>query len=155
MSLVTSNSELLDRLIADMAADHASFVAIVEAMLSSSFDSVIMSDGYGFIQCWNERAAKLFGYEEEEVRTLVLTDLVPVRYRRRHSAAIADMNHEGSVSFDGKDFALGSACVSGLHKNGTEIPVNIRIGSYRAKSGAAHHVAFIQRAGERTYSGSD
>lgn len=92
--------------------------------LSSLIDSTPMGiavvDAHGRITKINERGAGMFGYEAAELLGQPLNLLIPERHRALHEHHRMDYLAQAEPRFMGKGRDL-----TGLHKDGTEFPVEI------------------------------
>lgn len=73
---------------------------------------------------------------------------MPARYRGAHEGAVEKVNELVSP---GSFRTSGEAFVYGLRKDGKEIYIHLRVGSYRVGGGEVCHVAFIHHEGWRTW----
>jgi PAS domain S-box-containing protein len=83
----------------------------------------IVIDASGRVLSWNAEAARLLGYPAEEVIGHPLADtIVPVQHREQYNAGLDNFRATGTVR------SLGMRLqVAVLHKDGTAIPVDLRI----------------------------
>jgi PAS domain S-box-containing protein len=83
----------------------------------------IVIDASGRVLSWNAEAARLLGYPAEEVIGHLLADtIVPVQHREQYNAGLDNFRATGTVR------SLGMRLqVAVLHKDGTAIPVDLRI----------------------------
>lgn len=81
-------------------------------------DAVVLADRTGTILVWNQAAARLFGYTEEEVIGQPLTLLMPHRYWEAHQAGIVRLGATGEARVMGRTVEL-----QGLRKDGAEFPL--------------------------------
>ncbi len=88
-------------------------------------DAIIVADSRTErIVAWNSGASTLFGYTEEEARTLLLHELVPENLRALHRTGIARYQETGSGNLIDSGTAVE---LMGLHKEGHEIPVELTL----------------------------
>ena len=91
----------------------------------SALDGIIMVNSQGKISFWNNSAEKIFGYNNEEViEKDVVSMLIPKKYHQPF--------HNGFPFFklSGKGPIIGKTIeIIALHKNGTELPVEISTSS--------------------------
>jgi PAS domain S-box-containing protein len=95
----------------------------LRAMLASALDAVVSMDHRGRVLGWNHAAETTFGYRADEAIGRDMADLiVPPSLRRAHRSGLARFleTEQGSVL----DRRLE---LTGLHKNGTEFPVELTI----------------------------
>ena len=104
----------------DLSASEERFRAVVGA----TPDAVLLADYNGTILLWNQAAARLFGYSEEDVIGQPLTLLMPPRYREAHQAGMTRLAATGEARVMGRTVEL-----HGLKKDGTEFPLELSLGS--------------------------
>ncbi len=100
------------------------------SVVQSTPDAVIISDGEGNIITWNKGAKKIFLYDEDEVLGKPLTILMPERYRDAHLTGLKRVTSTGEYKFIGKRIEM-----YGLRKDGTEIPLELSISTWKAEKG--------------------
>ena len=110
----------------DLSASEERFRTVV----GTTPDVVVLADRNGTIFLWNQAAARLFGYTEEEVIGQSLTLLMPHRYREAHQAGITRLGTTGETRVMGKTIEL-----HGLRKDGTEFPLELSIGIGKSPEG--------------------
>jgi PAS domain S-box-containing protein len=95
----------------------------MRAMLASALDAVVTMDHRGCVLGWNHAAEMTFGYREGEVLGREMADLiVPPSLRSAHRNGLARfLETESPVILDRR------LELTGLHKNGTEFPVELTI----------------------------
>lgn len=108
----------------DLSASEERFRAVVGA----TPDAVLLADYNGVIILWNQAAARLFGYAEENVIGQPLTLLMPPRYREAHQAGMTRLAATGEARVMGRTVEL-----HGLKKDGTEFPLELSLGSGKNK----------------------
>jgi PAS domain S-box-containing protein len=83
-------------------------------------DGIVVTNSEGRICDANPRARELFGYSQEEFAGLSIESLVPERFRERHPALREEYNAHP------RSRAMGAGLnLFGLHKDGSEFPVDI------------------------------
>jgi PAS domain S-box-containing protein len=118
--------------------------AHMQAIIDAAGDAFVSIDEHGAITGWNRSAETLFGWSATEVtgRSLVST-IVPPAARDAHSAGLR------RVVGGGRGHLLGQRLdVTGLCRDGREVPVELTIGRVRARRGTQFH-AFIRDITER------
>jgi PAS domain S-box-containing protein len=111
---------------AALQASEARFRSFVE----SAPDAVVIVDGRGRIQLVNAQTERLFGYERKELLGHSLDQLVPARFRRKRQQP--RMTYFGVP----RTRAMGSGlALFGLHKDGTEFPIEISLSPLDTESG--------------------
>jgi PAS domain S-box-containing protein len=95
----------------------------LKAMLASALDAVVTMDHAGCVLGWNHAAETTFGYRADEVVGRDMADLiVPPSLRDKHRTGLARfLETEHPVILDRR------LELTGLHKNGTEFPVELTI----------------------------
>ena len=94
-------------------------------------NGVFIIDRDGLIVLVNEQVERLFGYRREEMVGQPVEMLVPARHRDRHAADRARFFDETAARLMGADRA-----VTGLRKDGTEVPLSILLQPLRTETGA-------------------
>lgn len=122
---------LLERRMAEEAVRESE--ARFRSVFESATDAIVLSESDGTIMAWNRRAREVFGYAEEEVIGRPLTILMPERYRGPHERGLERARTLGEHSVLGRTLEL-----HGLHKNGSEFPVELAIGSWSTGRGACY-----------------
>ena len=92
----------------------------------SATDAIIAIDDHGKIISWNKGAAKIFGYEEDEIFGEPLIILIPEKFRDRHEKAVVRVLEGGEQRLIG-----GTMELTGLHKEGREFPIEISLGMWK------------------------
>jgi PAS domain S-box-containing protein len=95
----------------------------LRAMLEAALDAVVTMDHRGRILGWNHAAETMFGYRGDEALGSDMADLiVPLGLRAAHRRGLARfLETEHAVILDRR------LELTGLHKNGTEFPVELTI----------------------------
>jgi len=99
-------------------------------LLESAADAVVVLDKDGFITIVNTQFKKIFGYTSEEICGKNVEVLMPERFREHHRK-FREMYYGSPAP---RQMGLGLELV-GLTKDGTEIPVDIRLGPIETKEG--------------------
>ena len=109
------------------------------AFAESASDAMITGDAAGAIVTWNPGAERLFGYPVREAIGKPLTMLMPERFRGAHADGLKRVvRGEGSPRLGGSPVELAA-----LRNDGTEVPVEISISSWRSTDGV-HFGAIIR-----------
>lgn len=117
--LVNNNEQLVIATIVDISKRkqlEARFAKVIEA---SPYGKILV-DKQGIIQMINPSLLNLFGYTQEELLGKSMNILLPERYRETHDKLREGYNQQPSL----RAMGLGRD-LTGRHKNGTEIPVEI------------------------------
>lgn len=112
-------------------------------MVEASPVGKLMVDGNGTIQLVNARLCQLFGYTREELVGRTLETLLPYHHRKHHVALRrAFMEQPGGRAMEsGRD-------LTGLHKDGSELAVEVGLNPLETEDGMAV-VAAITDISER------
>jgi len=95
----------------------------MRAMLEAALDAVITMDHRGQVLGWNHAAETTFGYRADEAIGREMAELiVPPALRAAHRKGLARFLETGQPSVLDRRLEL-----IGLHKNGTEFPVELTI----------------------------
>ena len=113
-------------------------------LLESMPDGIVMVGSNGRIALANSRAAQLFGYDREELRTLLIEKLLPQRYRETHAGHRTGFFAQPHVREMGPGLEL-----YGLRKDGSEFAVSISLSPLPAAEGGALVLAAIRDITER------
>ena len=90
---------------------------------SSNVTAIVSIDDVGNLETWNPGAQMVFGYSEKEILGQPVTLLMPAQFRAAHAEGLERANETGKYSIIGKTVE-----VSGLHKDGHEIPLTLSLG---------------------------
>ena len=112
------------------------------ALFEAASQGILVRDESGRIIRVNDRAAKLFGYDKYELVGQPIEVLVPADQRDAHL-----LNRESSTT-DPCPKIAANRFVSGLRKDGSEIPLEIGLSGAETPKGA-QVIAFINDASER------
>ena len=94
----------------------------LEAIIRSAGDAIITADATGDIITWNPTAERMFGWEEAEVVGKPLTLIIPERFHPQHDEGIDRVVSTGETRIIGHTVEVG-----GLHKDGSELPVELSL----------------------------
>ncbi len=124
-----------------------------EAAVNSSPSGMIMVDRAGAIVLVNREAARLFGYETEELAGRSIELLVPIRSRERHP------EWRDGFARDPRSRPMGHGReLYGRRKDGTEVPVEIGLNPVEVEDGVFVLASIVdltaKRAAERELSES-
>jgi PAS domain S-box-containing protein len=111
-----------------LAASQERFAAVTEAAV----DAIVSADSSGRVLTWNGGAERLFGWTAEEMVGRPLTVLIPERFRALHADGIARVRRSGTSKLAGKVVEL-----SGLRRDGSEVPIELSIGTWSGPEGMA------------------
>jgi len=105
--------------------------AYIRAVIDNAAVAIVTSDDSGIIQTFNPMAEKIFGYQPNEVVGNGLDMLMPGDTSREHNGYMQSYNESGKGAIIG----VGSREVTGLHKNGHEIPLELAISEMQTSGG--------------------
>jgi PAS domain S-box-containing protein len=106
-------------------------------------DVIITIDEQSIIQFVNPSSEAVFGYGPGELIGQNITMLMPERLRNSHLAALKDYVLTGKRTMKWKSIEL-----PGLHKSGSEVPLEISYGEFR-KDGVRFFSGFVRDISER------
>jgi PAS domain S-box-containing protein len=109
---------------------------LVAAILSIAADAIICVDGEQRITFFNEGAARIFGYEPDEMLGQPLAMLLPMRFRGSHSSHVTTFGK----SREGARRMGERSLISGVRKNGEEFPAEAAIAHMPSESGPVFSV---------------
>jgi PAS domain S-box-containing protein len=110
--------------------------SLIAAILSLAADAIICVDGEQRITFFNEGAARIFGYEVDEMLGQPLSMLLPVRFRATHSGHV---NAFGRSPVPSRKMGERSL-ISGVRKNGEEFPAEAAIAHMPSDRGPVYSV---------------
>src|SRR5262249_31387659 len=104
--------------------------ARMSAILERSYEAFIAIDGEGRITDWNKQAEHTFGWSNEEVCGLQLSQvIIPPTYREAYTKGLQRLKEAGEGQ-------LGNRSIEALalHRNGYEFPVELSVTPIRIAS---------------------
>ena len=111
---------------------------------STAQDAIVMINSDCTISYWNLAAEKIFGHSSADAFGRELYDLlIPERYRAEFSLGFSQFHQSGEIPFADNLIEL-----IGLHKNGSEFPVELSISAVHLK-GQWAAVGFVRDISER------
>lgn len=111
---------------AKMARSERHFRAVTE----SASDAIITGSGSGNVVFWNSAAERLFGYEQAEIIGQPVSVLMPERFRKPYSEAIARAMAGETRQMTGK-----ATEYFGLRKDGSEFPLELSMSQWETAEG--------------------
>lgn len=128
----------------ELAARAEASEAQKSAMLDAALDAIITIDVEGRIVDYNVAAEQVLGYSRDEAIGCTLDELIiPDRHRLGHRQGMARFRESGIARILGKHLELPA-----LHKNGTELPVEVAI-THVATEHGDYFTAFMRDISER------
>jgi adenylate cyclase len=109
------------QLIADLTASEARMAAI----LRSATDAIVCADRYGVITLWNDAAARMLGYSEDEAVGRPLTLVIPERFQDAHNAGILRQARGEEPRIIGSTVEVFART-----KDGTEVPIELSLSTW-------------------------
>jgi PAS domain S-box-containing protein len=106
-------------------------------------DAIIVINQEGMIELANPSTQKIFGYSREELLGQNLSLLMPERFQAAHS-----MGLERYVKTGSRTIAWEAVEVSGLRRDGSEVPLELSFGSF-TKEGKRFFTGIIRDISER------
>jgi two-component system sensor kinase FixL len=135
-----------------MSPDHRSELesaSRLKAIFESAIDGIITIDERGMIESMNPSAARLFGFQPEEVTGQSINILMPDPDKSRHDSYIHNYRTTGA----GKIIGIGRE-VTGLRKDGTVFPFHLSISEVqlpdrRIFTGFIHDISELKMSEEK------
>ncbi len=116
---------------------------VFRSIAETATDAIVTADNEGKVILWNLAAERIFGYASTEIIGKPLTMLMPERFRAQHNAGIARIKAGGEKRVIGRTVEL-----VGLHKDGSEFPIELSISTWEA-GGKACFTGIIRNIGRR------
>lgn len=104
---------------------------IFRSVAQSANDAIITANNKGVIIEWNRGAEKIFGYTLDEIKGKDLTLIMPMQFSEQHNIGIKRIQNGGDHHVIGNTVEL-----LGLHKNGTEFPIELSLAEWETDSGS-------------------
>ncbi len=115
-----------------------------QLILDSALDGVISIDTAGRVKGWNKRAARLFGYDAEEMLGVSLADTVfPPTHRSDYLRALGSYHAAGRDSLTNRHVE-----VRAVHRDGHEFPIELSMTAL-TDAGEVEFAAFVRDITER------
>jgi adenylate cyclase len=102
----------------------------LNAVVRSASEAIVCADGAGRVTLWNPAAERMLGFEAGRILGAPLTTIIPARYRQLHEAGFERMLAGGQPRLIG-----GTAQVSALREDGTELPVELSLSMWTTAEG--------------------
>ncbi|MEX2200361.1 MAG: PAS domain S-box protein [Dongiaceae bacterium] len=117
--------------------------ALLEAVIETAVDGVILIDRSGQILMFNPACERLFGYSADEVIGQNVRTLMPAPYREEHDGYLENYHRTG----DAKIIGIGRT-VEGRRKDGGVFPMDLSVGE-SMEGGKPIFVGIIRDLSER------
>ena len=114
----------------------------LRSFIMATRDAVVIIDQNGLIREFNPSATELFGYSAIEILGKSVNELMPDNYAQEH-----DGHLKRGASSGQRTIGRGREMI-GRHKNGTEFPIELTVGTHRIDGGQIH-VGVIRDITER------
>jgi PAS domain S-box-containing protein len=115
--------------------------SLLEALLQTSSDAIVVSDAEGRIVFWNPGAFRIFGFDAVEAVGQSLDLIIPEKLRARHWQGYRHVMVTGHSRYGEGDLLS----VPALTKDGRRISVEFTIVMLRDERGTAAGMASIMR----------
>ena len=103
---------------------------LLRSIIEMAHDAIITSDSSGDIIFWNQAAVDIFGYSHDEIIGKSVIAITPQRFHEAHQKGMR------RVTTTGESNIIGSTVeISGLRKDGTEIPIELTLAKWKIKDG--------------------
>ncbi len=110
----------------------------------TAYDGIIMMDGSGNIEFWNEAAGKMFGYARNEVLGCNLHSLLPpISFREAYRRAFQQFQQTGQGAAIGRTVEL-----AGLRRDGSDFPLELSLSAVQVK-GVWHSIGIVRDISDR------
>jgi PAS domain S-box-containing protein len=138
-SFVIHLVHLRNRALRTAEASESHYRSLTEA----AADVVVSIDSNSRVLSVNPAVKTIFGYEPDELIGGQMTQLMPERLRALHKSGLARHLQTGE-----RHMPWNGILITGLHKDGREIPLEVSFGSYR-QNGKTFFTGFIRDISER------
>lgn len=119
----------------------------LNAVIRTSLDAIIVVDNTGVMIDFNGAATEIFGYTHEEAIGRSVADaIIPERFREAHNKGLTRFIRTGEK----KILDAGLVVLQGMHKDGSEMPVEMSVASAEGPHGTIF-VAFIRDITDRLH----
>lgn len=98
----------------------------LDALFDNVSEAILLIDHEGKIVIGNPGSERIFGYPREDLRGMLIEQLIPQRYRVEHLGLRKEFLHDHS----NRQIGTGK-CLFGLRKDGTEFPVELGLSSFK------------------------
>jgi PAS domain S-box-containing protein len=115
-----------------------------ENLLETAQDAIISIDADGMVNVWNRMAEKTFGYSKSEIIGQPILTIIPERYKMPHLEGIKRFIKTDVANVMGKTIG-----VSGITKEGIEIPIEMSLSFQKSEEGGNSFTAIIRNVAEK------
>ena len=122
-----------------IAEELISVSANMQAIFNYAVDGIITINSTGDIAAINPSAGRIFGYDEEELVGVNITELMPEKYRAAHLAGLTAKASGGPSNILGKAIEI-----EGLHKDGTVFPIDLSVNEMKSPSGGIMFIGMVR-----------
>ena len=105
---------------------------------------IVICDINGTIVEWNKSAETAFKYSKDEIIGKPVTILIPERFKKEHQDGVERFLRTGEKKFIGKRVEI-----SGITKDGIEIPIDMSITAQKIEEGKCFFTAIMRDLTER------
>jgi PAS domain S-box-containing protein len=103
-------------------------------------DAIVTVDNHAQVTSWNDAAARLFGFSEQEAMSTGLALVIPSRHRARHVAGFHAAMASGELAHHGQP-----SRVEGTTSSGEVIPLLMSLGLLRGENNQPIGVVAVLR----------
>ena len=128
--LLRRNEQNLEQRVQEKTREHKRAQAMFRATFESAPTAMVLADAKGRIVLVNAETEKLFGYSRDELLGELNELLAPEHVRGNQAWSSNDLNNTVPDQHNGADCDR-----VGLHKDGTEIPVNLKLKTVKTDQG--------------------
>lgn len=98
----------------------------ISSIITSSQDALIVIDKMSIVTTWNSSATTIFGYTEDEMTGNSVAKIIPDEFKELHNSGVDRVSQNGDAKLLGK----GAIEITGLHKNGTIVNIDLALNSF-------------------------
>ena len=112
---------------------------ILEAVLATSLDAVVVMGNSGLVAGWNKNAQRIFGYTRAEAMDRKVAELIiPPSLRAAHQHGLDRYLSTGATTILGKRMKIRA-----MHRQGHEFPVELAVTIYSG-IGTQYFISFLR-----------
>ena len=115
------------------------YTKLLNTMTDATSDAIVAADADGTIVAWNRASVALFGYSEDEILGKSLFLLIPERHRPPEGVPL-----DLGVAVRGMKESGRALERRALLKDGTELPVELSLASWKRHDGQESFVAIVR-----------